>query len=158
MTMDFINYVKEAEIAGCVSFWALSYAIIKNGTAFEDVSVIGHLVLLGEVNARLVEDYLANRSEEDRERARKVLLTAETWTVNPVVFENAVVSVAHRHVSTVPPFTQFCTAMDDLMLNLRKGMPRSNIIAIPWAKAAIRVGFFFQIIITLVLDSYGKVL
>ncbi|KAI6188334.1 hypothetical protein M3Y98_00343600 [Aphelenchoides besseyi] len=133
----FPEIVKEAADGGVVAFWALRYTICKFPLTFEDVSILQQLLMLGRVSAHLIEEFLAERSEVDRDKARQLLLQAEYWGTSPQLYHNAIV-YAGRYQQGVLSFNEFSNNMVDLMIELRREMPRSNLISLPWAYRAIK--------------------
>ncbi|KAI6242728.1 putative exonuclease mut-7-like protein [Aphelenchoides fujianensis] len=102
-TSQFGDLVKRATEEGQVAFWALRYAMLKFGSTFEDVSVIGQLLMIGRVSSQMIEEFLSDRSEEDRERARSVILQAEKWGTGEQLYFGAVYAVG-RQPQLVLPF------------------------------------------------------
>lgn len=89
----------------------------------------------GNVAGRLIEDLLQDREEEDREKARQILLEAERSAQDPAQYEIFLTSI-------VPPlfyatsFETFRENMTDLMIDLRRGnlfLGSINVSLFKWA-------------------------
>lgn len=138
------------------SFWALNYAILRFGPEF-NVSILANLLLLNErVLGRMVEEFLADRSEEERATARQIIVIASSqWTTNINVYREAVLRICRRSDASISAFERFRENMTDLMTELRRGRlllfwslnynisfsepPRSNLISMSWARKAVKI-------------------
>ncbi|KAI6184034.1 hypothetical protein M3Y97_00552800 [Aphelenchoides bicaudatus] len=137
---DFPKLVQEAVDTGEIKFWSLHYAMSRFKGSF-DVSVIAHIVLLNDrVSARMIEEFLADRSDGEKDQARKILLMAEQqWATNFEIYKYAVSSILRNPNANIANFEGFRQNMTDLMIELRREVPRCNLISISWAKTAIKI-------------------
>lgn len=70
----------------------------------------------------MIEEFLQERSEEDREKARQILLHAEShWATNFDAFQQAVITITRRSNVTISIFENFKENMTDLMIEMRRG-------------------------------------
>jgi hypothetical protein len=85
-------------------------------------TIIIQAILRGPLTGDMVEFFLKNRDEKFRAEAKRLILHAEDMTRDPILFETSVREWAHTTVDQVPTFEQFCSNLNDLMRDLRKGM------------------------------------
>jgi hypothetical protein len=106
----------------CFSFWALHYAISRFGPEFS-VLILANLLLLNEkVNSRMIEEFMCDRTDEEKEQARRILMIAsDQWAHNLSVYQAAVLQVGRRSDANAWTFERFRENIKDLMIELRRG-------------------------------------
>ena len=103
------------------SFWALRLAIIRHGAQF-DVSIIGRLLLLGsEVKAQLIEEFVAMRTETEREQLRTLLLEVEALSHSEPLYYQQLRTLGRPASIPVIVFPEFAAGIAELMSELRRG-------------------------------------